>query len=299
MRSPPGSLPTKPPPTPMAKLGEDIREIDILLEASKRARESVADRAKGLYEEHLATQRKFDTEMQRETLSKKPGLRVDHSLMFHLGGNNDEDIPAAPGTAQTKKKEVVQLPEDAVVPPPPSYATESEAREWDDYYRYCARGALFQALDRGRMSELQLGQELAKIALEAESLPRYGDDEEYYDETAPEVLLDLARIRDVDTRLGKSKTKLYKARRSAYDEVKQRLDAYGPKKIKDPGMAQRMRDLGLRLPTGPALVQEALEEHALRKKQQKGLQLAPAPAPSEQFEEFYEEDFPVLTQREK
>ena len=97
------------------------------------------------------------------------------------------------------------LPEDAVVPPPPSYATESEAREWDDYYRYCARGALFQALDRGRMSELQLGQELAKIALEAESLPRYGDDEEYYDETAPEVLMDLARIRDVDDRLGKSK----------------------------------------------------------------------------------------------
>ena len=32
--------------------------------------ESVADRAKGLYEEHLATQRKFDTEMQRETLSE-------------------------------------------------------------------------------------------------------------------------------------------------------------------------------------------------------------------------------------
>ena len=68
MRSPPGSLAPKPPPTPMAKLGEDIREIDILLEASKRARESVADRARGLYEEHLATQRKFDQDMQRETL---------------------------------------------------------------------------------------------------------------------------------------------------------------------------------------------------------------------------------------
>ena len=70
MRSPPGSLASKPPPTPMAKLQDDIQEIDILLEASKRARESVADRARGLYEEHLATQRKFDTEMQRETLSK-------------------------------------------------------------------------------------------------------------------------------------------------------------------------------------------------------------------------------------
>ena len=129
------------------------------------------------------------------------------------------------------------------------------------------------------MTELQLGQQLAKLALEAESLPRYGDDEEYYDETAPEVLMDLARIRDVDNRLGKSKKALYKARRVAYDEVKQRLDAYGPKKIKDPGMAQRMRDLGLRLPTGPALVQEALEEHARRKQQQKRLHLAPAPAP--------------------
>ena len=40
MRSPPGSLATKPPPTPMAKLQDDIQEIDILLEASKRARES-------------------------------------------------------------------------------------------------------------------------------------------------------------------------------------------------------------------------------------------------------------------
>jgi hypothetical protein len=60
-----------------------------------------------------------------------------------------------------------------------------------------------------------------------------------------------------------------------------------------------MRDLGLRLPTGPALVQEALEEHALRKAQQKHadrLKLAPAPAPSEQFEEFYEEDFPETPQ---
>ena len=60
-----------------------------------------------------------------------------------------------------------------------------------------------------------------------------------------------------------------------------------------------MRDLGLRLPTGPALVQEALEEHALRKKHQKVLQLAPAPAPTQEFDEYYEEDFPVLTQREK
>ena len=63
MRSPPGSLATKPPPTPMAKLQDDIQEIDILLEASKRARESVADRSRGLYEEHLATQRKFDQDM--------------------------------------------------------------------------------------------------------------------------------------------------------------------------------------------------------------------------------------------
>ena len=56
-----------------------------------------------------------------------------------------------------------------------------------------------------------------------------------------------------------------------------------------------MRDLGLRLPTGPALVQEALEEHALRKAQQKHekrLQLAPAPAPMQEFDEYYEEDFP-------
>ena len=102
MRSPPGALAPKPPPTPMAKLQDDIQEIDILLEASKRARESVADRAKGLYEEHLATQRKFDLDMQRETLQKKPGMagpRADHALMFHLGGNNNEDVPAAPGTA--------------------------------------------------------------------------------------------------------------------------------------------------------------------------------------------------------
>ena len=248
MRSPPGSLPTKPPPTPMAKLQDDIQEIDILLEASKRARESVADRSRGLYEEHLATQRKFDQDMQRETLSKKPGMagpRADHALMFHLGGNTDADaVPSAPGTAPLKKKEDKPLPEDAIVPPPPSYATDQEAKEWDDYYRYCARGALFKALDKGRMTELELGQELAKIALEAESLPRYGDDEEYYDETAPQVLLDLARIRDVDERLGKSKAKLYKARKSSYDEVKQRLDAYGPKKIKDPGMAQRTRLCG-------------------------------------------------------
>ena len=50
------------------------------------------------------------------------------------------------------------------MPPPPSYATDQEAKEWDDYYRYCARGALFKALDKGRMTELELGQELAKIA---------------------------------------------------------------------------------------------------------------------------------------
>ena len=46
-------------------------------------------------------------------------------------------------------------------------------------------------------------------------------------------------------------------------------------------------------------MQEALEEHALRKAQQKHadrLKLAPAPAPSEQFEEFYEEDFPETPQ---
>ena len=108
MRSPPGSLATKPPPTPMAKLQDDIQEIDILLEASKRARESVADRSRGLYEEHLATQRKFDQDMQRETLAKKPGMagpRADHALMFHLGGNADADaVPSAPGTARTRNR---------------------------------------------------------------------------------------------------------------------------------------------------------------------------------------------------
>ena len=155
MRSPPGSLATKPPPTPMAKLQDDIQEIDILLEASKRARESVADDApKGLYEEHLATQRKFDQDMQRETLQKKPGMagpRADHALMFHLGGNTDADaVPSAPGTATVKKKEDKPLPEDAIVPPPPSYATDQEAKEWDDYYRYCARGALFQGPGQGQ-----------------------------------------------------------------------------------------------------------------------------------------------------
>ena len=81
MRSPPGSLATKPPPTPMAKLQDDIQEIDILLEASKRARESVADRSRGLYEEHLATQRKFDQDMQRETRSNQARKRLNNVLI--------------------------------------------------------------------------------------------------------------------------------------------------------------------------------------------------------------------------
>ena len=33
MRSPPGSMATKPPPTPMAKLQDDIQAIDALLAA--------------------------------------------------------------------------------------------------------------------------------------------------------------------------------------------------------------------------------------------------------------------------
>ena len=168
--------------------------------------------------------------------------------MFHLGGGNNESPPVSARHPQKGRRKLFNYRRTPSCPRHPVTLLISEARERDDYYRYCARGALFKPWTRGRMTELEIGQELAKIALEAESLPRYGDDEEYYDETAPEVLMDLARIRDVDDRLGKSKTKLYKARRSAYDEVRQRLDAYGPKKIKDPGMAQRMRDFsGLRL----------------------------------------------------
>ena len=174
MRSPPGSLATKPPPTPMAKLQDDIQEIDILLEASKRARESVADRAKGLYEEHLATQRKFDQDMQRETLSKKPGgmagPRADHALMFHLGGNTGADaVPSAPGTATVKRKKINRYRRTPSCPHRRPTLPTKKRREWDDYYRYCARGALFKAPRQGRMTELELGQELAKIAFEAES----------------------------------------------------------------------------------------------------------------------------------
>lgn len=299
MRSPPGSVATKPPPTPMASLGDDMAEIDTLLAASRRARESVADRSSGLYEEHLATQRKFDLELQRETLKGKPGMattpRADHSLMFHLGANQEsDDVQATTPTKGKVKKDALQLPEDAVVPPPPAYASESEAKEWDDYYRYCARGALFKALDKGRMTELELGQKLAQLALEADALPRYGNEDDYYDETSPEVLLELARIRDVDGRVKTSRTHLYRTRKVAYDEIKGRLDAYGPKKIRDPGFPKRMRDLGLRLPTGPALVKEAEAEYALQKAREKAearLKFAPAPVPSELYDEYYEEDF--------
>ena len=89
------------------------------------------------------------------------------------------------------------------------------------------------------MTELELGQELAKIALEAESLPRYGDDEEYYDETAPEVLLDQVARSATPTRGSASprqSSTAPKLEEAAYDEVRQRpsMDAYGPKKIKDP-----------------------------------------------------------------
>lgn len=166
-----GGLPPRKSGRSVRSLGKDIEEIDALLAASQRARQSVSERASKLMQEHDIIQRNFKFELERETLQQKPrgrlrpkkttrgGSGADHALLFHLaepsGGDEDaagaEDAPAA-------KKAAVKLepPPDAIIPAAPSYASRTEAREWDEYYRFCARGALFKALDQGRATEAEI-----------------------------------------------------------------------------------------------------------------------------------------------
>ena len=159
-----------------ASLGADIEEIDALLAASKRARTSVAERASKLMSEHAAVQRGFERELDREALRQKPKEKLkrrsgaDHALLFHLSHAPDQPADEAAAAAaerpRRRKPEESPPPDDAVIPPPPSYASETEAREWDEYYRFCARGALFKALDRGRDAEDGAARRLAETMAE-------------------------------------------------------------------------------------------------------------------------------------
>ena len=226
-----------------ASLGADIEEIDALLAASKRARTSVAERASKLMSEHAAVQRGFERELDREALRQKPKEKLkrrsgaDHALLFHLAHAPDQPADEAAAAAaerpRRRKPEESPPPDDAVIPPPPSYASETEAREWDEYYRFCARGALFKALDRGRDAEDGAARRLAETMAELEAAPGWaalvGDvDDEADGEDADVAAEQAAEVDALDETRRKREAELAAVRRASGAEIAARLDAYDP-----------------------------------------------------------------------
>ena len=202
------------------------------------------------------------------------------------------------------------------------YASEAEAREWDEYYRYKARGALFQALDEGRATELEMAQALARLALERDKF----DKPDVEDLAKPGAALAYARgavsrrrdvrsrgrfrrrgnqrrpretastprryarYSDADGKAKDAKKDLERHRRTRDREVTARLEAYGPSSKKDPSFHHRLRELGLDLPSGAALVREAEAEHAARRREEARRLKAAAPAPA-RFEEAWDDAY--------
>ena len=148
----------------------------------------MADGARASTRSTWPRKRKFDQDMQRETLKRSrawPGLELITPSCSTLVVILADAVPSAPGPPQSKRKKINRYRRTPSCPHRRPTPPIKKRRSGDEYYPVLRARCFVRALDKGRMTELQLGQELAKIALEAESLPRYGDDEEYYDETAP------------------------------------------------------------------------------------------------------------------
>ncbi|KAH8062367.1 hypothetical protein JL722_3284 [Aureococcus anophagefferens] len=246
-----------------ASLGADIEEIDALLAASKRARTSVAERASKLMSEHAAVQRGFERELDRETLRQKPKEKLkrrsgaDHALLFHLARARTNPRTRPPPRRAAAPQAGSPPPDDAVIPPPPSYASETEAREWDEYYRFCARGALFKALDRGAAGRRAAA--LAETMAELEAAPGWA-----------------ALVGDVDDEADGEDADLAAVRRASGAEIAARLDAYDPVGPRAPGHEHRLRDLGLKYRRRP----RRREAEAVRASAARIARAASAPAPA-------------------
>ncbi|KAJ1456623.1 hypothetical protein M885DRAFT_170838 [Pelagophyceae sp. CCMP2097] len=233
----------------------EIDEIDALLRASELARTKVGERARKLYEEHDAVLSAMDRDLDVDKLAParavraRPGKDVpsaQHALLFHLAeghaGATDayaERQSKVPASAPPRA--APPPPEDAVVPKAPAYATPAEAKEWDEYYRFCARGALFSALDRGRETELELAQRLSAEVLGANDVDDWDD---------ANVLAARRRRRAMENDVDK-------ARRRQVADVTARFLAYEPRKTPVHGLEGKLRDCGLDLPSPADIVARA------------------------------------------
>ena len=74
----------------------DQSEIDALLAASQRARQSVSERASKLMQEHDIIQRNFKFELERETLQQKPRGRLRPKKTTRGGSGADQLVGEAP-----------------------------------------------------------------------------------------------------------------------------------------------------------------------------------------------------------
>ncbi|KAH8067575.1 hypothetical protein JL721_7417 [Aureococcus anophagefferens] len=178
------------------------------------------------------------------------GLPAGPGGPLRKSNGRTREAAAASLSAARRKPEESPPPDDAVIPPPPSYASETEAREWDEYYRFCARGALFKALDRGRDAEDGAARRLAETMAELEAAPGWaalvGDvDDEADGEDADVAAEQAAEVDALDETRRKREAELAAVRRASGAEIAARLDAYDPVGPRAPGHEHRLRDLGL------------------------------------------------------
>ncbi|KAH8098244.1 hypothetical protein JL720_1176 [Aureococcus anophagefferens] len=222
-----------------ASLGADIEEIDALLAASKRARTSVAERASKLMSEHAAVQRGFERELDRETLRQKPKEKLkrrsgaDHALLFHLAhagpASDGAPLRGAPRAASPRSRRRPTTPSSRR-----RRATRARRRRASGTSTTgSARGALLQALDRGRDAEDDAARRLAETMAELEAAPGWaalvGDvDDEADGEDADVAAEQAAEVDALDETRRKREAELAAVRRASGAEIAARLDAYDP-----------------------------------------------------------------------